>query len=123
MPIADTSNVLSPPSGTADSLYWFTINETISIVALTMGVLIFIIAYFAGGRDNRNKLIISTILSVIITSFALPLFLKLGRWLGLLESREGTIFILVLILLFLAALSCHIYEIVTVSAREARPPE
>lgn len=123
MSIADSVHVATPVSGLKEPLPWFTINETVSVVALTMGVIIFIISYFAGGRENRNKLIISTILSVMIVSFAMPLFIKFGRWAGLLQSREGTIFILIIVFIFLAAIACHIYEIVTVSAREAHPPE
>jgi hypothetical protein len=104
-------------------LQWFSINNTVSWVALSLGFLIFIMAYYAGGRENRNRLILASFLSLLITTLSFPLFLKLGRWLGILHSREGAIFILLLLLLFLSMLSCHIYEIVTVSARESHPPE
>ncbi len=121
MAIADSLKVVQP---SADYfLPWFKINETASVVALTMGLIIFIISYFAGGRENRNKLIISTILSVVITTFAVPLFLKFGNWTGLVKSQEGMIFLVLLIFIFLGGLACHIYEIVTVSAKEAHPPE
>ncbi len=121
MPIPDPTPVANGVGKPGEFLVWFPVNETISIVALTVGILIFIIAYFAGGKENFSKIIASTVISILIAMLAMPLFIKLGQFFGILNSREGEIFILVLLMFFIAGLSAHIYEIITVSAREARP--
>ncbi len=120
MPIPDPTPAANAGKA-SELLVWFQINETISIVALTVGILIFIIAYFAGGKENLSKLIASTVLSILIAVLAMPLFIKFGRFLGIMNTRGGEIFILLLLLFFISGLSAHIYEIITVSAREARP--
>lgn len=122
MQVADTIRT-NIQAAHPELLQWFSFSDTVSWVALSLGFLIFILAYYAGGRENRNRLILASLLAMLITALAFPLFLRLGRWLGILHTREGAIFILLLLLLFLSLLSCHIYEIVTVTAREAHPPE
>jgi hypothetical protein len=121
MPIPDPTLVAATSGRQGDFLVWFDINPTISVVALSLGLLIFVIAYFAGGRENRAKLWMSIALSIVISILAMPLFIKLGKALGLLDSKPGEIFILFLLMIFIAGLSSHIYEIITVSAKEARP--
>lgn len=121
MPIPELLPPAQGGAGEHELLVWFTIHPTISIVALALAMLIFVIAYFAGGRENRAKLLVSILLSLLIGVLSMPLFIKFGRALGLLTSTGGVVFVLVLLMTFIAALSAHIYEIITVSAREARP--
>ena len=121
MPIPDPLQVVAPTVRDGDFLIWFDINPTVSLIALTLGVMIFIMAYFAGGKENRSKLWMSTVLSIVISILAMPLFIRFGRALGILRDKYGEIFILLLLMFFISGLAAHIYEIITVSAREARP--
>ncbi len=106
-----------------DLLWWPEIHPTVSIVALVLGFLLLVIAYFAGARDNRNKIVFSVISSVLIGILSLPLFIKFGHLLGILANPYGQVAVIVLVIVFVAMVASHAYEIVTVSAREARPPE
>ncbi len=105
-----------------DLLWWPEFHSTVSIVALILGILVFVIAYFAGGVENKSKLLFSTTLAVLIGFLSMPLFIDFFAWLGILDSAYGKLSLFVLLIMFVAGLSCHSYEIVTVSAREARPP-
>jgi hypothetical protein len=100
---------------------WFKVDKTVSYVALVVGLFIIIIAYFAGGKENKAKLIFSIISATLIGILSMPLFIKFGRWLGIFGHQWGEIFLLSLFIVYVTALSCHAYEIVTVSAKEARP--
>ncbi len=100
---------------------WFKIDKTVSYVALVVGLFIIVIAYFAGGRENKAKLIFSILSATLIGILSMPLFIKFGRWLGIFGHQWGEIFLLTVFIIFVTALASHAYEIVTVSAREARP--
>ncbi|HPN33209.1 MAG TPA: hypothetical protein PK843_01735 [bacterium] len=100
---------------------WFKVDKTVAYVALVVGLFIIIIAYFSGGRENRPKLIFSILSSVVIGVLTLPLFIKFGIWVGLFGYQWGEIVLMTIYILYIAALSCNAYEIVTVSAKEARP--
>jgi predicted PurR-regulated permease PerM len=104
-----------------DFLVWFEIHPTVSIVAFALGLMILVIAYFAGGKENFAKLWASILIALVISVLSMPLFIKFGRFFGLLKSKIGEIFVLLLLMIFISALAGHIYEIITVSAREARP--
>ncbi|MBN1541085.1 hypothetical protein JW992_02995 [candidate division KSB1 bacterium] len=118
---ADSSASTLPTTG--DLLWWPEVHPTVSIIALVLGFLLLLIAYFAGARDNRNKIIFSVISSVLIGILSLPIFIKFGHFLGILTHPYGQVAVLVVVIIFVAMVSSHAYEIVTVSAREARPPE
>lgn len=100
---------------------WFKVDKTVAYVALVVGLFIIIIAYFSGGRENRHKLIFSILSSVVIGILTMPLFIKFGIWVGLFGYQWGEIVLMTIYVLYIAALSCNAYEIVTVSAKEARP--
>ncbi len=121
MPIPDPQTVSQAGERGGDFLVWFEIHPTVSIVAFALGVMIFIIAYFAGGRENFTKLWSSIIISLLISVLSMPIFIKFGHFFGLLKTKLGEIFVLFLFMIFVSALAGHLYEIVTVSAREARP--
>ena len=104
-------------------LWWPEIHSTVSIIALVLGFLILIIAYFAGARDNRSKIVFSVVSAFLIGVLSMPMFIKMARFLGILSEPWGQVTILVLVMFFVALIASHAYEIVTVSAREARPPE
>jgi hypothetical protein len=100
---------------------WFKVDKTVSYIALVIGLFILIIAYFAGGRENKNKMLFSIASAAIIGILSLPLFIKFGLWIGILGHQWGTILLMTVFIIFIAALASHAYEIVTVSAKEARP--
>ncbi len=100
---------------------WFKVDKTVAYVALVVGLFIIIIAYFSGGRENRHKLIFSILSSAVIGILTMPLFIKFGIWIGLFGYQWGEILLMTIYIFYIAALSCNAYEIVTVSAKEARP--
>ncbi|HNY91652.1 MAG TPA: hypothetical protein PKY55_04460 [bacterium] len=121
MPIPDPKTVAVASERSSDLLVWFEVHPTVSIVAFALACLIVVIAYFAGGRENFRKLWMSILCALIISALAMPIFIKFGRAFGLLKTAGGEIFVLLLVMIFISALAAHIYEIITVSAREARP--
>ncbi len=100
---------------------WFKVDKTVAYVALVLGLFIIIIAYFSGGKENRSKLFFSILTAVIVGVLSFPLFVKFGIWTGLFGHQWGEILLLILFFAFISALASHAYEIVTVSAKEARP--
>jgi len=100
---------------------WFKVDKTVAYVALVVGLFIIIIAHFSGGKENRNKLLFSAACASVIGLLTFPLFVKFGHWIGLLGHKWGEIVLMTLFIIYIAALSCNAYEIVTVSAKEARP--
>ena len=100
---------------------WFKVDKTVSYIALVIGLFIILIAYFSGGKENRNKLLFAIISAAVIGILSLPLFIKFGIWIGLLGHQWGVIVIMIVFIAFIAALASHAYEIVTVTAKEARP--
>ncbi len=119
-----TSDSLQHVTGTPQGiLTWFPVSETLSLIALALGCALIIIAYFTGARENKAKVLFSIISSMLIIILSMPLFLRLGKWLGILNSTWGAVTVLILALLFAVCVGVHAYEVVTVSAREARPPD
>jgi hypothetical protein len=116
----DSTQITEP---VMNSIQWIPINRTISLIALTLGIAIFVISYFAGGKENNTKSLFSICFAVLIGFFSFPLFIKAGEWLGIMNSGYGKIAIITLVMIFVAAIATNIYEIVTVTAREARPPK
>jgi len=105
------------------ALSWFHVDETVSYIALALAAAILVIAYFAGGRENRTKLLFSIVLASLLSALITPLLLVLAQWLGITAASWGTIATLCVALILAAAIAAHTYEIVTVTAREARPPK
>ena len=118
--IDTTASQPGPPISHFD---WFDVSETLSFIALAVGVAILVIAYFAGGKENSSKLFFSIIVSTLVGVLVMPLFIKFGLWLGVLDTTGGVITLIILAMLFVSAVAANSYEIVTVTAREARPPQ
>ncbi|MBN2410321.1 hypothetical protein JXQ31_01440 [candidate division KSB1 bacterium] len=104
-------------------LQWIHMNNTISLIALTLGISIFVISYFAGGKENKSRLVFSVLFALLIGFFSMPLVIKAAHWLGIMESNFGIVFVVTVVMLFVACIAANLYEIVTVTAREARPPK
>jgi hypothetical protein len=106
-----------------DMLWWPRFDDTYSIIALAISLAIFFIAYFAGGKLNRTKIFFSFLTATVLGFFLMPFVIDLFDRFGLLKSRFGVVGMYCVIMLFVAALSVNIYEIVVVTAREALPPK
>ena len=117
----DSTQALAPV--TNGQFQWLHFNNTLSIVAITMGLCIFVIAYFAGGRENSTRIIFSVVLAWLVGFFSMPLLIRAATWLGLLDMPYGNVILVSVLILLVAALAANAYEIVTVTAREARPPD
>ncbi|MBN1479613.1 hypothetical protein JXA70_05025 [candidate division KSB1 bacterium] len=94
---------------------------TICLIALMAGLLIIFVGYkYSAGLYNKKELTFSIFISSLIGTLTAPLLLKLAIWLGVHDSHIilGIIFIIEII--FVAAVSSHAYEMVTVTAREAQ---
>lgn len=102
--------------------HWPIINDTVPWVALIIGFLIYFIAYFAGGRLNKGKMIFAITFSVVIGALSFPLFEKLYILIaGQLGERFSWILTMLLFMAFVIAIGVNMYEIITVTAREAHP--
>ena len=80
---------------TADSLQhvqhaltsrWPSINDTVSWVTLIFGLLIYVIAYFAGGKQNQRKILFTMIFCIVAGALSMPIFQKLELFLSNLFS-------------------------------------
>ncbi len=122
MEIAQIDSSITAESAAA-GLQWIPMNNTISLIALTLGIAIFVISYFAGGRENKSRLVFSVLFALLIGFFSMPLVIKAAFWLGIMQSDFGRVFVITVVMLFVASIAANLYEIVTVTAREARPPK
>ncbi len=109
-------------SNTAYYLYWPEMSNTLSIIALVLAVVIFIFGYFTGARTNRTRIYLSIALATIIGAFTMPVIVKVGKFLGLLDKKPGIVFLLTVLMLFIAAIATNIYEIITITARDIGLP-
>lgn len=116
-----------PPDSSAisggDRLIEMAINFpiTICLIALVVGLLIIFIGYrFSGGYYNRKELTFSVTISTIIGIFTVPLLFKLFGSQHLKDNMLALGFIFIVEIIFVAAVSAHAYEMVTVTAKEAQ---
>ena len=101
---------------------WVAINfpTTICLIAVIVGLLIIYIGYrYSGGIYNKKELTFSILISSILGVLTAPLLLKCAIWLGVLDNRIVLGVIFIIEVFFVAAVSSHTYEMVTVTAREA----
>lgn len=91
------------------------------LVAAAVGIVIILIGYFfSGGKNNKGAILFSFIVSTLVGILTLPGFLLLADKMGLNGPFVNTILI-VCDFMFIALISCHAYEMTTVTAREAHP--
>jgi len=105
------------------AIWWIPVNQTVAIVALALAVVIFIISYFAGGKENKGRILFSYLFASVSGILVMPLLIKAGTWLGLLNNDWGVTVLVMIDFVFIAAVAVNIYEIIIVTAREARPPQ
>lgn len=94
---------------------------TICLIALMAGLLIIFVGYkYAGGIFNKKELSFSIFISSLIGTFTAPLLLKLAIRLGLHDNHIMLGIVFIIEVIFVAAVSSHAYEMVTVTARESQ---
>ncbi len=114
--VADTATYFG-----TKSIYAYPLDDYILVVAAAVGILIVIIGYFfAGGKYNQTKLIFSIVVSAGVGILIFPGLFKLAAMAGLGGPIVNTAIVL-FDLIFVGIVSCHAYEIVTVTAQEAHP--
>ncbi|MBN1997717.1 hypothetical protein JW935_09205 [candidate division KSB1 bacterium] len=103
--------------------WWLPVSETLSIIALVLGGSIILFSYFAGGKENVSKIFFSFIVSTMSGLLAMPYIVRLGAYLDILNYEWGMMVVVMTDAVFVALVAVCAYEIVTVTAREARPPK
>ncbi|MFH1156870.1 MAG: hypothetical protein V1793_23985 [Pseudomonadota bacterium] len=102
-------------SASVASFVWPVINDTVSIVALVLAVVIFIFGMFSGARANKVRMIFAVCLSTVIGGFTMPLAVKVVSVLHMLDTVIGIVILITAMMAFVAALATTIYEIITVT--------
>lgn len=102
---------------------WLPFGHTVPIIALAIGISSLIYARFAGYRDNKRQIYLGTIVASIVGFFSMPMLIKLGEMLGFTKNKYGVIFLVTLLIIYVAYVAVNVYEITTVTAKEARPPD
>ena len=93
----------------SNSLYYY--------IALAIGCFIILIAYFfGGGKRHRLKIFLSITTGVLAGVLTLPLLLKMA---GPNSSPILVGFFIFLDFIFVAAVTCHMYELVIIGTDEA----
>ena len=102
-------------SGPVVHFVWPEINMTVSIVAFVLMLVIFVLGAFSGARANKFRVIFAILLSTLIGWFTMPLIVKAGSALNLMDTKTGIVVIITIMLFLVAAVATSIYEIVTVT--------
>ncbi|NOY61428.1 MAG: hypothetical protein GXO75_21145 [Calditrichaeota bacterium] len=99
-------------------------DSKIVLIAVALGIAIILIGYFfAGGKKNKTAVGFAISVSTVVGILTLPLIFQLGESLNLMGRPPAVTVLIILDFVFIACVSALAYEIVTVTAREARPPE
>jgi hypothetical protein len=94
---------------------WPEISNTVSIVAVSLALAIFVFGAFSGARANKFRIIFAVCLSTIIGWFAMPLAVKASTSLHMLNTRIGVVVLVTVMMFLVAAVATSIYEIITVT--------
>ena len=100
-------------------------NSTVTWVAFIIGIILYVIGFFVGIRQNFAKMIVSGLIGALIYILARPIVNDVHLFLlsRLPETAEvfiGTI-IPILWISFVLGVSLSVYETFTVTAKEAHP--
>jgi len=94
---------------------WPEINSTVSIVAVSLALAVFLFGAFSGGRANKFRIIFAVCLSTAIGWFAMPLAVKAASALHILNTKAGVVTLVTVMMFLVAAIATSIYEIITVT--------
>ncbi len=103
--------------------WWLPVSETMSVIALVLGGAIILFSYFAGGRENSPKIFFSFVISAMSGILVMPLIVRSALYMEILHYQWGWMTVVATDIVFVALVGICAYEIVTVTAREARPPK
>lgn len=112
---ADSANQIS---SVLHQFKWFALSSNlVYYIAVAIGFFtIFISYFFGGGKMNRLKITLSISLGVLAGMFTLPLLLKIA---GPNAAPVLVGFFIFLDMIFVAAVTCHMYELVNIGSHEA----
>lgn len=100
---------------------WLNLGSTVVTVAIVVGIVIYIFAYFSGGKRNKAKINMCIISTVVINFLAMPFAIKIYQYLAvLLSPTVGFAVTVSLWIGFMAGISVNMYEIFVVTAKEAQ---
>jgi hypothetical protein len=100
---------------TVMQLVWPGVNNTVSVVALVLALVIFVFGAFSGARANKVRIVFAVCLSTGIGWCAMPLVVKAASTLHIVDTRFGVMILVTAMMFFVAAVATSIYEIVTVT--------
>ena len=95
--------------------FWPEMNNTVSIVALVVALMIFVLGAFSGARANKIRIVFAVILSTMIGWFVMPLAVKAASALHIMDTNSGVVVLITAMMFFVAAVATSIYEIITVT--------
>ncbi len=106
---------------TVSNFAWFDVgNNLVYYIAIAIGFFIIFISYFfAGGKKSRMRLLLSIIVGTLVGVFTLPLLLQIA---GPQSSPIVIGFLIFLDMIFIATVTCHLYEMVIIGTHEAFSP-
>lgn len=103
------------PSENVVYFVWPEISNTLSIAALVLALAVFVFGLFSGVRANKVRLVFAVCLATLIGWFTMPLAVKAATALHLVNSMTGVVILVTVMMVFVAAISTSIYEIITVT--------
>ncbi len=99
-------------------------SATVTWVAFITGMILYVIGYFGGIRQNLAKMIVSGLIAALIYILARPIVnafhIYLLNNLNLPEKLVGTV-IPIIWIIFVLGIALSLYETFTVTAKEAHP--
>lgn len=102
-------------SGNTLFFFWPEINNTVSITALVLGIAIFVFGALSGARSNKIRILFAIILAAAIGCLTMPMAVKLGRILHIMDTKAGVVIVVTAMMVFVSAIATNIYEIITVT--------
>lgn len=94
---------------------WPAVHGTVAIVALVLGLAIFVFGLFSGARANKVRMVFTVCLATAVGWFAMPLAIRAARTLRLMGTETGVVILVTAMMFVVAVLATSIYEIVTVT--------
>lgn len=95
--------------------FWPELNNTASIVALVVALMIFVFAMFSGALANKIRIVFAVSLATAIGWFVMPLAVKAAAALNIIDTKTGVVILVTVMMFFVAAVATSIYEIITVT--------
>lgn len=107
-----------------EAYLWPEINTTVTWIAFIVGILIYFIGYFSGGKENRPKIIITMIVSGIVgflgRGIMNPVVIFMVISLNF-SPRYANVLTSFVWLMVTVGTAIYLYETLVVTAKEAHP--